>query len=78
MLGKNTILKAIHNTPPSASGWAMVWMLGKNTILKAIHNINLKEKNKFWVWMLGKNTILKAIHNQQSLSPWGFGGVNAG
>ena len=38
MLGKNTILKAIHNKT-SGRPWTMqVWMLGKNTILKAIHN----------------------------------------
>ena len=38
MLGKNTILKAIHNTNTSATISYPVWMLGKNTILKAIHN----------------------------------------
>ena len=38
MLGKNTILKAIHNTPWLVASMMKVWMLGKNTILKAIHN----------------------------------------
>jgi len=38
MLGKNTILKAIHNTLVSTLVPSPVWMLGKNTILKAIHN----------------------------------------
>ncbi len=39
MLGKNTILKAIHNMRPATINFIMVWMLGKNTILKAIHNV---------------------------------------
>ena len=39
MLGKNTILKAIHNLTQIDIYLAKVWMLGKNTILKAIHNI---------------------------------------
>ncbi len=38
MLGKNTILKAIHNNVAYYLKWIKVWMLGKNTILKAIHN----------------------------------------
>ncbi len=38
MLGKNTILKAIHNKEVVNTKIGMVWMLGKNTILKAIHN----------------------------------------
>ncbi len=38
MLGKNTILKAIHNKRNNIRFKYMVWMLGKNTILKAIHN----------------------------------------
>ena len=38
MLGKNTILKAIHNRKAKKAYMDMVWMLGKNTILKAIHN----------------------------------------
>ena len=41
MLGKNTILKAIHNIIPNRNQSGKVWMLGKNTILKAIHNFNL-------------------------------------
>ena len=39
MLGKNTILKAIHNFNTGVATNNVVWMLGKNTILKAIHNI---------------------------------------
>ena len=39
MLGKNTILKAIHNCNRRIKPWNGVWMLGKNTILKAIHNM---------------------------------------
>ncbi len=39
MLGKNTILKAIHNAMDYFINENEVWMLGKNTILKAIHNI---------------------------------------
>ncbi len=42
MLGKNTILKAIHNADASYNVDIMVWMLGKNTILKAIHNKQLE------------------------------------
>ena len=38
MLGKNTILKAIHNLLNIDDDNVWVWMLGKNTILKAIHN----------------------------------------
>ena len=38
MLGKNTILKAIHNNKQRDLSKHEVWMLGKNTILKAIHN----------------------------------------
>ena len=38
MLGKNTILKAIHNKEIKVHKEIKVWMLGKNTILKAIHN----------------------------------------
>ncbi len=38
MLGKNTILKAIHNLYSCINLDVSVWMLGKNTILKAIHN----------------------------------------
>ena len=38
MLGKNTILKAIHNEIGTWKEIEKVWMLGKNTILKAIHN----------------------------------------
>ncbi len=38
MLGKNTILKAIHNLLLLLIKQSQVWMLGKNTILKAIHN----------------------------------------
>ena len=38
MLGKNTILKAIHNYKSKFMQIKLVWMLGKNTILKAIHN----------------------------------------
>ncbi len=38
MLGKNTILKAIHNEAGIGVTFVSVWMLGKNTILKAIHN----------------------------------------
>ncbi len=38
MLGKNTILKAIHNVTLCLIDQTRVWMLGKNTILKAIHN----------------------------------------
>ena len=38
MLGKNTILKAIHNNAWNIKLRYLVWMLGKNTILKAIHN----------------------------------------
>ena len=38
MLGKNTILKAIHNEIKQQEKALWVWMLGKNTILKAIHN----------------------------------------
>ncbi len=38
MLGKNTILKAIHNQAIEFIDSKKVWMLGKNTILKAIHN----------------------------------------
>ncbi len=40
MLGKNTILKAIHNWDSIIAFFVKVWMLGKNTILKAIHNDN--------------------------------------
>ncbi len=39
MLGKNTILKAIHNKRSNDCTYISVWMLGKNTILKAIHNL---------------------------------------
>ena len=39
MLGKNTILKAIHNLISQWEKNDEVWMLGKNTILKAIHNL---------------------------------------
>ncbi len=38
MLGKNTILKAIHNPKSDLKKMTKVWMLGKNTILKAIRN----------------------------------------
>ena len=41
MLGKNTILKAIHNYNRLNIYFGRVWMLGKNTILKAIHNFIL-------------------------------------
>ena len=41
MLGKNTILKAIHNGMVGLADWLGVWMLGKNTILKAIHNASI-------------------------------------
>ncbi len=41
MLGKNTILKAIHNLGYNFFINNEVWMLGKNTILKAIHNNTL-------------------------------------
>ena len=40
MLGKNTILKAIHNSNIAKRYSVEVWMVGKNTILKAIHNIS--------------------------------------
>ena len=43
MLGKNTILKAIHNNTMKIAIFTKVWMLGKNTILKAIHNIAVDE-----------------------------------
>ena len=45
MLGKNTILKAIHNAADALNKVVVVWMLGKNTILKAIHNwfLNFKK-----------------------------------
>ncbi len=78
MLGKNTILKAIHNLQQWQFNKLLVWMLGKNTILKAIHN---PWQEFFWammVWMLGKNTILKAIHNKQSAAAALERGVNAG
>ena len=45
MLGKNTILKAIHNTFKTDRKKNKVWMLGKNTILKAIHNRYLNVVN---------------------------------
>ncbi len=38
MLGKNTILKAIHNPYQLIATGLGLRMLGKNTILKAIHN----------------------------------------
>ena len=38
MLGKNTILKAIHNGHHIHDFPKPLRMLGKNTILKAIHN----------------------------------------
>ena len=38
MLGKNTILKAIHNFSVVCQQKNCLRMLGKNTILKAIHN----------------------------------------
>ncbi len=41
MLGKNTILKAIHNLFVEIIFIPKVWMLGKNTILKAIHNFHV-------------------------------------
>ena len=44
MLGKNTILKAIHNYLCLFPLKLRVWMLGKNTILKAIHNMIKKIK----------------------------------
>ena len=46
MLGKNTILKAIHNKKCYPECSYMVWMLGKNTILKAIHN-EIKVSDKY-------------------------------
>ena len=39
MLGKNTILKAIHNIEITSPHFKNLRMLGKNTILKAIHNL---------------------------------------
>ena len=39
MLGKNTILKAIHNNLWHRLRFPNLRMLGKNTILKAIHNM---------------------------------------
>jgi len=45
MLGKNTILKAIHNYLLVITWINLVWMLGKNTILKAIHNSGVKILN---------------------------------
>ena len=48
MLGKNTILKAIHNYAVKILPIAWVWMLGKNTILKAIHNIQM-ERLMLWI-----------------------------
>ena len=78
MLGKNTILKAIHNWHYLLIVIALVWMLGKNTILKAIHNYALGYWILDWVWMLGKNTILKAIHNRCRKEQRTTRGVNAG
>ena len=70
MLGKNTILKAIHNIVLVPVVQIEVWMLGKNTILKAIHNMEVEMNKYVMVWMLGKNTILKAIHNKpQNIYP---------
>ena len=51
MLGKNTILKAIHNNSRDRKKIANLRMLGKNTILKAIHNFNLA----FWCRILPAN-----------------------
>ncbi len=45
MLGKNTILKAIHNGRFNSLYLPVVWMLGKNTILKAIHNCKQVKSN---------------------------------
>ena len=42
MLGKNTILKAIHNCLRLRRFLMILRMLGKNTILKAIHNKDIK------------------------------------
>ncbi len=78
ILGKNTILKAIHNQPSFSDTISRVWMLGKNTILKAIHNYQCFFFNFDLVWMLGKNTILKAIHNTLGSEGKSDGGVNAG
>ena len=77
MLGKNTILKAIHNFCLLIKHFFPVWMLGKNTILKAIHNTERTCGKVERVWMLGKNTILKAIHNcTGNVCKWRHG-VNA-
>ncbi len=46
MLGKNTILKAIHNFGSYQYVCNQVWMLGKNTILKAIHNLPVPGKGE--------------------------------
>ncbi len=78
MLGKNTILKAIHNIFSSLYILSWVWMLGKNTILKAIHNWRYVWIYFLPVWMLGKNTILKAIHNNVVFMAINSRGVNAG
>ncbi len=78
MLGKNTILKAIHNQLFDLVLKSLVWMLGKNTILKAIHNWWGYQLHKCKVWMLGKNTILKAIHNGPAPAVKLLFGVNAG
>ena len=78
MLGKNTILKAIHNWLVILETTVPVWMLGKNTILKAIHNYSLFNRCLMMVWMLGKNTILKAIHNTNEAYDRLKSGVNAG
>ena len=51
MLGKNTILKAIHNKARGKEEKNQVWMLGKNTILKAIHNL----QNFQYQQMIGVN-----------------------
>ncbi len=78
MLGKNTILKAIHNKAIAMPVYFVVWMLGKNTILKAIHNGSNPSSVIVTVWMLGKNTILKAIHNFAINGIGKSYGVNAG
>ena len=79
MLGKNTILKAIHNLVVKRIKyflWCECWVKIQFWKLFTTEHEIIKEMKK--VWMLGKNTILKAIHNTSLVIVNRMNGVNAG
>ena len=78
MLGKNTILKAIHNCKVDECRrfiWCECWVKIQFWKLFTTHTQPIRMD--ITVWMLGKNTILKAIHNTNGTGNESKG-VNAG